>query len=171
MINGEATWITPQYYYYLTYVHLDVGLPDFRYRDLYFMYFWEAAKRHPKCYGVTLVKNRRMGASYIGVGILLYDITHHYNALGGILSKTGKDAQKFFKRKLVYAWRKLPKWLSPACASGTNPTTSLDFTAYSSRARVASKNEQEVSLDSYIEWRNTDENSFDSEKLFRLFYD
>jgi hypothetical protein len=137
------------------------------------MYHWEAAKIHNKCYGTTIVKGRRHGASWMAVGILLRDITQMKDALGGIMSKTGTDAKKFFKRKLVKAFRSLPKFLKPKTSSGDNPSTSLDFTIMSIRSKDSAKHkiEEDEVLDSYIEWRNTAENSFDSEKLYRFVYD
>jgi hypothetical protein len=171
--NGEAVYLTGQHYYYLNYVQLDVGYPEFRYRDLYFFYFWEAAKNHPHCYGVTMTKPRRMGASWIGVGILLRDITTTRNVLGGILSKTEVDAKNFFRRKLVYAYRNLPYFFRPASASGTNPKMALEFVNMStkSKEKLNDKNIDDAVLNSYIEYRSTSENSFDSEKLYRLVYD
>lgn len=172
-INGDPVWLTPQHYYYLNYIRIDIGYPEFRFRDLYLFYFWEACVLHPKCYGMTTVKGRRHGASWMAVGILLRDVTQMREALGGIMSKTGIDAKKFFKRKLVRAYRSLPSFLKPATSSGTNPSTSLDFTTMSSRSKdsMIHREETEEVLDSYIEWRNTAENSFDSEKLYRFVYD
>lgn len=172
--DGEPTYLTGQHYYYLNYIKLDIGYPEFRYRDLFFFYFWEASVRHPKSYGVTMTKPRRMGASWIAVGILLRDVTRMREALGGILSKTGLDAKKFFTRKLVRAYRDLPSFLRPENASGTNPKSSLDFTETSIRSKETLKNKKSnttTTLNSYIEWRNTSENSFDSEKVYRLVYD
>jgi len=171
--NGEATYLTGQHYYYLNYIQLDNGYPEFRYRDLYFFYFWEAAKNHERCYGVTMTKPRRMGASWIGVGILLRDTTTTKNVLSGILSKTELDAKNFFRRKLVYAYRHLPYFFKPISASGSNPKSALEFTELSSKAKDTLNNRDETPdvLNSFIEFRSTSENSFDSEKLYRLVYD
>ena len=171
---GEQIYLTGQHYYYLNYIKLDIGYPEFRYRDLFFFYFWEAAKNHNTCYGITMTKPRRMGASWMAVGILLRDVTGMREALGGILSKTGLDAKNFFKRKLVKAYRDLPLFLRPENASGTNPATSLDFTEISKRSHKSARSKEigsKHTLNSFIEWRNTSENSFDSEKLYRLVYD
>lgn len=172
MNNGEATYITGLHYYYINYVKIDVGHPEYRDRDRLFFYFWEAANKNPQCAGVTLVKPRRMGATWIGSGMLLYYGSQIRDALLGILSKTGADAKSMFKKKVVSVFRKLPFWLQPTSASGTAPSTSLEFAEPAKRSKeTAAGIEESEALNTIIEWKNTTENSFDSEKLIMLVFD
>lgn len=170
--NGVPKYITGLYYYYLTYIKIDIGYPEYRDRDRIFFYFWEASLKYEECAGVTLVKPRRWGATWIGTAMLLYYGSQVRDGLLGILSKTGKDAQSMFTRKVVSSFRKLPFWLQPTSASGSNPKTSLEFTESTRRGKNTEDGiEESDALNTMIEWRNTTENSFDSEKLYLLVAD
>ena len=173
MNDGEPTFITGEHYYYINYIEIDIGHPDYRERDRLFFYAWEVAKIHPKIKGIILVKPRRMGASWIGAAMLLYKLTKTKNGLGGILSKTGTDAKEFFTEKLVLAYNSLPFWLQPLTSSGSDPKSALVFKRPRESGKKTAKEgvDTSVGLNSKIDWRNTKERSYDSMKLTRLLYD
>jgi len=171
--DGEPTYITGEHYYYINYVKLDVGSPDYRDRDRRYFYIWEVVKKHSMLRGIVLVKPRRMGASYIGSSKLLYKITRTKNALGGIVSKTGTDAKEFFTEKLVPAFQELPFFLQPLTSSGSDPKSALVFSKPRESGKKVAKEgiDTSVGLNSKIDWRNTKERSYDSMKLTMLVFD
>lgn len=172
MNNGTPTYITGLHYYYLNYIKIDIGSPEYRDRDRLFFYFMEASLRHENSLGVTLVKPRRFGASWMGVAWLLCPTTTTKNAISAVMSKTGEDARDFFVDKLVFAFKRLPFWLQPTTSSGSNPKTSLDFEEHGERTKKNSQNLKRVKgLNSRIKWKNTTENAFDGQKLLRWFFD
>jgi hypothetical protein len=172
MNNGEATYLTGEHYYYLNYIKIDVGPPEYRDRDRKLFYYWEACKQDKRCLGMTLVKPRRMGASWIGSSMLLYGLTRVKNSLGGVLSKTGLDAKTFFTDKVVFAFRRLPWFLQPIQDGTTNPKMALSFSEPARRLSSQHKHiKKSEALNSKIEWRNTTQNSFDSTKLKLLVFD
>jgi len=171
--NGKATYITGLHYYYLNYIKIDVGSPDYRERDRKFLYVWKVVEDHPALRGLILIKPRRMGASWLAAAILLYKLTRIKKGLGGILSKSGTDAKEFFTEKLVMAWHSLPFWLQPLTSSGTDPKTSLNFSRPAERSKKSAKEgvDNSVGLNSKIDYRPTKLRSYDSMKLIRLVYD
>lgn len=172
MINGKKTYLTGMHYYYLNYIQIDIGYPDYRDRDRLFFYFLEASIKHSKSLGVTLVKPRRFGATWMAVAYVLHALTRTKNAIGGLMSKTGEDAKDFFKEKLAFSFVKLPFWLQPTTSSGNNPTSSIDFTEPTTRTKESAQNiNKGAGLDSYIRWKTTTENAFDGKKLLRWFFD
>jgi len=161
MNNGEPTYITGNHYYYLQWCKIDIGYPEYRDRDRRFFTFWEACKKDLKCFGMTMVKHRREGASWKGACMALYEITSKYNAHGGLLSKTGQDAKDLFE-KVVYMFRGLPNFFQPIIDGSDNPKSRLSF---NTPGQKITKNFKKViksfALNSKIDWRNTKENSYD----------
>lgn len=163
--NGKPTYITGGHYFYLNWCKIDIGYPDFRDRDRRFFMFWEACKIDKDCYGMQMIKHRREGASWKGASMALYDISSNFNAHGGLLSKTGKDARELFE-KVVYMFRKLPDFFQPIIDGTDNPKSVLSFNTPGTRITKQHKKVQKSqALNSKIDWRNTKENSYDSAKL------
>jgi hypothetical protein len=59
------------------------------------MIFWEACKADNRCYGMQYVKNRRFGATLLGIFEFLESGTITPDKLLGMISKKGKDAKKY----------------------------------------------------------------------------
>lgn len=176
MNNGTPTYITGAHYFYLQWASIDVGYPDYRDANRILFYFWEACKADPRCFGMMYLKIRRSGFSFVAssecenIGTLAAD--SHI----GILSKTGKDAQSMFTKKVVPINTKLPFFFKPIMDGMDKPKTELSFAIPATK--ITKKNmlsvdddEEETGLNTIISWRNTDDNSYDSEKLILLIHD
>ena len=175
MNNGEPTYITGSHYMYLQWSSIDVGYPDYREANRIFWIYWEACKADNRCFGMIYLKIRRSGFSFMGsteevnIGTLAKD------ARLGILSKTGGDAKKMFTDKVVPIANKLPFFFKPIQDGMDKPKTELAFRIPASK--ITKKNMHEVSndemtgLNTTIDWKNTDENSYDGEKLQLLVHD
>jgi hypothetical protein len=93
----------------------------------------------------------------------------------GILSKTGSDAKKMFTDKVVPIGSNLPFFFKPIQDGMDKPKTELAFRVPASK--ITKKNmytveEEELDgLDTTIDWKNTDDNSYDGEKLLLLVHD
>jgi len=93
----------------------------------------------------------------------------------GILSKTGSDAKKMFTDKVVPISGKLPFFFKPIQDGMDKPKTELAFRIPASK--ITKKNmydtsvEEMYGLDTTIDWKNTDDNSYDGEKLLLLVHD
>ena len=93
----------------------------------------------------------------------------------GILSKTGSDSKKMFTDKVVPISSRLPFFFKPIQDGMDKPKTELAFRVPASK--ITKKNMYEVEedelhgLDTTIDWKNTDDNSYDGEKLLLLVHD
>ena len=175
MNNGEPTYITGSHYMYLQWTHIDVGYPDYREANRIFFIFWEACKADKRCFGMTYLKIRRSGFSYMGSSECVNIGTLARDSRVGILSKTGSDSKKMFTDKVVPISSRLPFFFKPIQDGMDKPKTELAFRVPASK--ITKKNMYEVEedelhgLDTTIDWKNTDDNSYDGEKLLLLVHD
>jgi len=93
----------------------------------------------------------------------------------GILSKTGADAKKMFTDKVVPINSRLPFFFKPIMDGMDKPKTELAYRVPASK--ITKKNMYETDgndvdgLDTSIDWKNTEDNSYDGEKLLFLAHD
>ena len=173
--NGVPTYITGGHYMYLQWTSIDVGYPDYREANRIFYIFWEACKADNRSFGMTYLKIRRSGFSYMGSSECVNTGTSAKNSRVGILSKTGSDSKKMFTDKVVPIANRLPFFFKPIQDGMDKPKTELAFRIPASK--ITKKNmynsdaEELLGLDTTIDWKNTDDNSYDGEKLLLLVHD
>jgi hypothetical protein len=161
---------------YLQWSKIDVGEADFRESNRLFYIFWEACKADKRCYGMSYLKNRRSGFSFMASGEVVNLATISSDARFGILSKTGPDAKKMFTDKVVPISINYPFFFSPIQDGMDRPKTELAYRIPASKLtrRKLDSNEQVeelTGLDTTIDWKNTGDNSYDGEKLKLLVHD
>jgi hypothetical protein len=170
-INGELTYLTGDYYFYLTYFKLDVGYPEYRDVDRRWFCAWQVCMDDKRCLGIDYLKKRRDGFSYRASSIMLNDARKTFNANYGMVSKTGGDAKELFD-KVVYAYQELPTFFKPQVQSAEDVKKELIFKAPTQKVSHKNKNtKREISLNTKISWKNTAENAYDSYKLKALIAD
>jgi len=175
MNNDKPCYVTGTHYMYLQWTKIDVGNPDFREANRIFYLFWEACKADKRCFGMCYLKNRRSGFSFMGSSELVNTGTISRDARLGILSKTGADAKKMFTDKVVPISNHYPFFFKPIQDGMDKPKTELAYRVPASK--ITKKNmyntdEDDVDgLDTTIDWKNTDDNSYDGEKLLLLVHD
>tara|TARA_R100000781_G_scaffold47351_1_gene31845 strand:- start:847 stop:3093 length:2247 start_codon:yes stop_codon:yes gene_type:complete len=173
--NGVPVYITGAHYMYLQWTTIDVGYPDFREANRIFFIYWEACKADNRCFGLDYLKIRRSGFSFMGSSECVNTGTLAKDARVGILSKTGSDAKKMFTDKVVPIANRLPFFFKPIQDGMDKPKTELAFRIPASK--ITKKNMYDITqdelygLDTTIDWKNTDENSYDGEKLLLLVHD
>ncbi len=173
--KNTSTYITGSHYMYLQWTKIDVGYPDFREANRIFYIFWEACKADPRCFGMIYLKIRRSGFSYMASEECANVGTISKNSRIGILSKSGSDAKKMFTDKVVPIVRNYPFFFKPVQDGMDKPKTELAFRIPASK--ITKKNmynvddEEMEGLDTTIDWKNTDDNSYDGEKLLLLAHD
>jgi hypothetical protein len=175
MNNGEPTYITGSHYFYLQWASIDVGYPDYREANKILYYFWEACKADYRSFGMCYLKIRRSGFSFMTASECINTGTLVKDAHIGILSKTGKDAQSMFTKKVVPINTRLPFFFKPIMDGMDKPKTELSFAVPASKISKNNMHQLETDtgegLDTIISWRNTEDNSYDSEKLRLLIHD
>jgi len=175
MNRGVPTYITGSHYMYLQWTKIDVGYPDYREANRAFFLFWEACKADPRSYGMIYLKIRRSGFSFMGSAECINTATLAKDSRIGILSKTGADAKKMFTDKVVPISNRLPFFFKPIQDGMDKPKSELAYRVPASK--ITKRNMHEVfeddmeGLDTTIDWKNTDDNSYDGEKLLLLVHD
>lgn len=174
MNNGKPTYITGTHYMYLQWTKIDVGHPDFREANRMFFIFWEACKADPRSFGMVYLKIRRSGFSFMSSSEAVNTATLAKDARIGILSKTGSDAKKMFTDKVVPISSNYPFFFKPIQDGMDRPKTELAYRVPASK--ITKKNmyndpDDMAGLDTTIDWKNTDDNSYDGEKLLLLVND
>ncbi len=175
MNDGKPTYLTGAHYMYLQWTSIDVGYPDFREANRLLYIFWEACKADRRSFGMVYLKIRRSGFSFMSSSECVNTATLAKDSRVGILSKTGTDAKKMFTDKVVPINSRLPFFFKPIMDGMDKPKTELAYRVPA--AKITKKNmfdieeEQIEGLDTTIDWKNTDDNSYDGEKLQLLVHD
>ena len=174
--KGKPTYITGTHYMYLQWSKIDVGKPDFREANRIFFIFWAACVADSRCYGMSYLKNRRSGFSFMASGETVNMATISTDARFGILSKSGADAKKMFTDKVVPISVNYPFFFKPIQDGMDRPKTELAYrvpaSKFTRRSIVSTeKNEELAGLDTTIDWKNTGDNAYDGEKLKLLVHD
>ena len=176
-INKDVpTYITGTHYMYLQWSKIDVGQPDFREANRIFFIFWAACLSDTRCYGMSYLKNRRSGFSFMASGECVNMATISTDARFGILSKSGADAKKMFTDKVVPISVNYPFFFKPIQDGMDRPKTELAYRVPASkftRRSITSTDKAEAitGLDTTIDWKNTGDNAYDGEKLKLLVHD
>ena len=176
MNNGEPTYITGAHYMYLQWSSIDVGYADFREANRILYIFWEACKADPRSFGMVYLKIRRSGFSFMAASECVNIGTLARDSRVGILSKTGSDAKKMFTDKVVPMNTRYPFFFKPVMDGMDKPKTELSYRVPAKKITKKNMNqineEDEVKgLDTTIDWKNTEDNSYDGEKLLFLAHD
>ena len=175
MNNGVKTYITGSHYMYLQWSSIDIGYPEFREANRIYWIFWEACKADPRSFGMIYLKIRRSGFSFMSSSECINIGTLARDSRIGILSKTGADAKKMFTDKVVPINSRLPFFFKPVMDGMDKPKTELAFRVPASKITKKNMYESEDNeidgLDTTIDWKNTEENSYDGEKLLFLAHD
>ena len=175
MNNGEPTYITGSHYMYLQWASIDVGYPDFREANRIYWIYWEACRADNRSFGMIYLKIRRSGFSFMASSECINVGTLARDSRVGILSKTGADAKKMYTDKVVPINSRLPFFFKPIMDGMDKPKTELSFRIPASK--ITKKNmynsEEDTieGLDTSIDWKNTEDNSYDGEKLLFLAHD
>jgi len=171
--NGEAVFIVGIHYLYLRWWHIDIGLPKFRMPDLEKAYFLQYCLEDPLCMGMVEVTKRRFGKSFWAGIFLVEYISRTKMTFGGIQSKTGKDASKFFGKTVVNPFRRLPKFFRPEydMSLGVNPKSEMRFQKTNVRGKKAESAVDKDELGGGIDHQPSDKVAYDGQKLHRYVAD
>lgn len=170
-LKGELVYLTGLSYYFYQWNKLATGYPDFRIIQNELMLYWEACKADYRCYGICYVKNRRFGWSSICNAELLMSGTTSDDKELGIISKSGTDARKMFKR-LIRTFKKLPSFFTPVWDGTTTPKKELLLSEPTRKKKIDEEEaEIEEGLDTSITWFATTLNSMDGDPVYRSALD
>ncbi len=169
-VNGIKIYLPGTYYFGLQWIRENKDYPNFRVIQNELMIFWEACKADERCYGMDYVKNRRFGASLLGIIELIDAGTVVEDKILGIISKKGSDSKKIFRR-LVKSFRRLPCFFLPVWDGTNNPKTELTLEEPTKRKKAGEKMTEGDGLGTVISWHNTEINAMDGEEIYRSLLD
>jgi len=171
--NGDDVYLTGTHYLYIRWWSIDIGLPKFRIPDLEKAYFMQYCIEDPLCMGMVEVTKRRFGKSFWAGLFLTEYVTRTKMTFGGIQSKTGKDASKFFGKTVVNPFRRLPKFFRPEydMSLGVNPKSEMRFQKTNVRGKKAESAISKDELGGGIDHQPSDKISYDGQKLHRYVAD
>ena len=176
MNDGEPTYITGLHYFYLNYWILENGeYPDYRDVDRKYFYFQEYCEKLPQCYGIIRIKKRREGATSQATCYLVWKAITQKKSFCGIISKTGKDAFEAFVYMVMNGYRNLPVFLKPRVEED-DTKTEIVFRKKKDKRKVKVRDkgqmyDDDIGLESKINWKNTALNSYDSGRVTALLMD
>ena len=175
--NGTATYITGLHYFYLNYWTLEDGnRPDYRDSDRRWFIFRESCEKDPRCFGVIRIKKRREGATSQEACALVYKAIMQPKSNCGIVSKTGNpDARDVFQKMVVWGYKNMPVFLKPSVEDETSKT-SLIFSPPKRKNKTSTRTKGQVfddnmGLESVIDYRATALNSYDSGRVTAILVD
>jgi len=174
--NGEPTYITGLHYFYLNYWTLEDGnTPDYRDVDRRYFYFQDHCETLPQCFGVIRIKKRREGATSQATCYLVWKAITQRKSFCGIISKTGKDASDAFVYMVMNGYRNLPVFFKPR-AEDEETKTELVFKKKKDKRKSKGREkgqifDDDIGLESKINFKNTALNSYDSGRTTAMLMD
>jgi hypothetical protein len=175
MNKGRKVYLTPDAYFYFNYWKMkDGNYPNFRYSQLYEIYFENFAESIPNCIGTFSFKKRRDGRTTRRMCRMVWKAIQpkNRNSKLGMQSKTGTDAKDICWEILTNGFKALPIWVKPDIAGSSDPKTQMEFAKPSqrlSRANVRKVLEEQSrdddSLNTIINWRDTTQDAYDGDEL------
>lgn len=174
--NGEPTYITGLHYFYLNYWTLEDGnTPDYRDVDRRYFYFQDHCETLPQCFGVIRIKKRREGATSQATCYLVWKAITQRKSFCGVISKTGKDASDAFVYMVMNGYRNLPVFFKPR-AEDEETKTELVFKKKKDKRKSKGREkgqifDDDIGLESKINFKNTALNSYDSGRTTAMLMD
>jgi hypothetical protein len=166
MIKGKPTWFPGYYYRYVTYWTLENGVkPEHRESSRKFFIFFNECYNDPYILFLIRGKKRREGATSEGTCIETQIATFDENKRCGNVSKTGTDVIDMFQNMIVYGFTALPEFMKPRMDGSTNSKRKLSFVEAAKRGKDAKSvkvSGKREGLNSFIDYRNTGLNAYDS---------
>lgn len=172
--NGEVTYITGKYYFYLQYWKLEDDIfPDYRDLDRRYFLFLNHWENTSWCLGVVIGKKRRQGATSIATSNIVYECIFFKNSFCGLTSKTHIDAKAAFTNMISFGYRQLPVFLKPKQLNNKDSVTELVFAhkSVTTRGERGSAIDTDTGHRSKIDYRAPSLNAYDSGRLSRGLFD
>ncbi len=163
-INGRPLFITGTYWWYLNYYLLDTGRhPEFRSNDMEEFQWWKfCVEDDPNVYGGINFTRRRVGKTFKAGAIQLEFGTKTANAKCGLQSKSEKDAEEFFRKAIVYQFRRLPFFWRPEFESTGKMKKSIE---------MVDSSDPDKSFESFLDYQSSTATAYDGQKLHRYVLD
>jgi len=180
MNNGKIVYLSGAHYMYLKWWRTkEFGFPQFWMSDHDYFHYWEWVKKNDKCVGMIDIENRQGGKTAKAAFLLYYEVFRDFRVRGGMQSKTDKDADKFFRNDILYAWRNLPYFFQPKFDNSDDPTDALYFKNptrrgeaakalmmdWDSQMKILEQEPRKAQMFSQVDYASSTANAYDSATL------
>lgn len=164
--NGRLEYISGANYLFINNWRVESGFPRFTdaQQDVFLLWKYKV-DLNPISRGLVFITSRRFGKTHIGNCIgydkvaKLPEVQHM-----GIQSKSNDDAKGVFD-KLILSWKYLPYYYKPVDIGISDPISSLQFREPSKKDTKNQKKSYGISLNSYIDYKNSKEIAYDGKRL------
>lgn len=173
--NGKVVYLVGAHYLGLTHNKLldTGGYKDFRWAQCQMYYFSIATIVDMRSLGELFIKGRRTGFTEEIIDILVNDSTSMKNALMGMTSKTGTDAEEAYL-KYAYVVQNLPFFFVPVVKGKIDDKNKMEFGKPSDSSKASKKkkdNQTDDYLNTKVDWMTSTTLAYDSKKLVRYLCD
>lgn len=157
-IHGKPTYITGQYWFYLNYYLLDIGHPLYRETDCEEHQCWKfCVEENDAAYGMIKFERRRSGKTYRAGNMLLEYATRTEKRYIGLQSKSEEDGETFFRKALVYQFKRLPFFFQPEHERVGKMKKSIELVS----------DNIDDSFETILDYKSTTPTAYDGQKLGR----
>lgn len=163
--NGQITYITGDYYKYLTQWQPSFGFPDYRESDkevFYWIKYWE---EDGNCYGGLYCTLRREGKSAKMGFWILNRASTNFNHFGGCQGEENTKIQSFYNEAILDPFYKLPYYSKPTYDVSTLQKKGILFKETPKRNKKRIQSKKKLVLGSKIDYRTSEANKYDQAKL------
>lgn len=175
MNNGEPTYITGDYYFYLTYWFIGAitkdGYPEYRKANRDWMYVVDFCEKDRYCMGLIAMCQKRDGKTERHLSTLYNRATLiDENCLFGMQSLNATEAKNnLFKSRLMRSHKLIPNYLKPV----SNETTSKKeiISELTFKGENVGKGKYKAGLNNVIDWRPTLANAYQGKRPKMIFID
>lgn len=175
MNNGEETYLTGDYYFYLTYWFIgaltETGLPEYRAANRDWMYVVDECEKDPNCFGAILLTMKRCGKSERHLSILYNRATTiDENCLFGMQSLNATEAKKnLFIGRLMRSHKRIPNWLKPVSNDTIGTKQIVSELTFMGEKLDGGKYKE--GLNNVIDWRPTIATAYQGKRPRQIFID
>ena len=163
--NGTITYLTGDFYKYLTQWQPLFGFPEYRENDketFYWIKFWE---EDPNSYGGLYNTLRREGKSTkMGFWIMNRTSTN-FKHLSGMQGEDNTKIKSFYDQMVINPFYKLPYYSKPTYDTNTLQKKGIIFSEPPRRNRKILRSKKKLVLESMMDYRTSEANKYDQAKL------
>jgi hypothetical protein len=157
-IRGKPTYITGQYWFYLNYYLLDIGHPSYRETDCEEHQCWKyCVEENSAVYGMIKFERRRSGKTYRAGNMLVEYATRTEKRYVGLQSKSEEDGETFFRKAVVYQFKRLPFFFQPEHERVGKMKKSIELIS----------DNIDNSFETILDYKSTTPTAYDGQKLGR----
>lgn len=174
-VKGIPIYLAPTHYFYMQHWNMaaitQTGMPDFRYAQLKYFYFYDFCEKDPDCYGGIMLTQKRFSKTEGALAHLYNMATNGIRKQSrfSIQSFNATEASKLFTKRIMRSHKLIRPYLIPISneTKSTKPVVT-ELTFYGSKT---STGEQSDSLDNTIDHRPTLETALQGERPAAAFVD